>query len=252
MERGTAIRVRIIQGQIRHFVQIFKGKLSYFDDSSMKEICLLRVRGTCAEDVRATQRKAVGESLASDDAFVLKTKKYVYVWQGKGTSKFEKEMALSTAKRISDGAQMVTMVEGDETIEFWKILGGQKAYDRDIALPPILEPRFFHFKVNGKISLEEIYDFKQSDLYVDDIMILDGGDEIYIWEGSGSSKAERDRALEVVTYYVRNEPTDRSENNVPIIKICQNNEPINFIKMFPSWDKNCWRPRSIFHTCVVA
>jgi gelsolin len=43
----------------------------------------------------------------------------------------------------------------------------------------------FHCTIrsNGKFKVEEIANFEQDDLDSDDIMVLDGGDEVYVWVG---------------------------------------------------------------------
>lgn len=35
------------------------------------------------------------------------------------------------------------------------------------------------------------------DLDVDDIMVLDGGDEIYVWIGDGSTKEEKEKSIDM-------------------------------------------------------
>lgn len=81
---GGAIQVRVTQGhEPRHFLKIFKGKLiTYISTDEAKDTKLFRVRGTCAEDVRADELPAVASSLASDDAFVLQTSSATFVWVG--------------------------------------------------------------------------------------------------------------------------------------------------------------------------
>ena len=49
----------------------------------------------------------------------------------------------------------------------------------------------------GKMTVEEIgEDFTQDDLISDDCMILDGGDEVYVWIGKGANAEERKHAPE--------------------------------------------------------
>jgi len=243
---GSAVQVRIVQGnEPRHFLKIFKGKfITYFDDDSSRNTRLFRVRGTCAEDVRADQLPEVTLSLASDDSFVLQTPETVYVWQGSGASKFEKDMALSVASWMSADAEPNVIVEDSEPEAFWEALGGKSDYDKEIDLPgaPVLEPRLFHCRIlrNGKIRLEEVHNFEQSDLDVDDIMILDGGDEIYLWEGQGATDEEKEKSLDMANLYIQSDPSERSEDTVPIVKVRQSHEPRSFKRLYPNWEDNFW------------
>lgn len=52
------------------------------ESDSVDDSRLFRIRGTCAEDVRADQLNAVTASLASDDVFVLETPETTFVWSG--------------------------------------------------------------------------------------------------------------------------------------------------------------------------
>lgn len=94
---GSAVQVRVAQGnEPRHFLKIFKGKFITFTGghaSGFKNIQdndtydvdgtrLFRIRGTCAEDVRAIQMAEVAASLASDDVFILETPHTTYIWHG--------------------------------------------------------------------------------------------------------------------------------------------------------------------------
>lgn len=217
---GSAVQIRVAQGhEPRHFLKIFKGKLIFFSGghaSGFKNIQdndtydvdgtrLFRIRGTCAEDVRADQMPEVAASLASDDVFILETPSATYVWIGEGASDFEKSMANEIVGVISPNAEPETIEEGSEPAEFWEALGGEGDYDRDLDPegPPFLEPRLFHCKIlaNGRFRVEEIGDFSQEELDQDDIMVLDGGDEIYVWEGQGSSDEEKEKAVAMAQVY---------------------------------------------------
>lgn len=82
--KGIATQIRVAQGhEPRHFLKIFKGKLiSYIGDGSTDETKLFRVRGTCADDVRAVELPAIATSLASDDVFILQSVDALYIWNG--------------------------------------------------------------------------------------------------------------------------------------------------------------------------
>lgn len=110
-------------------------------------------------------------------------------------------MAAEIINRISPSNDVKVIQEGSEPSEFWDAIGGEGEYDHEIDRPgaPFLEARLFHcrIKANGKIRVEEIHHFEQEDLDSDDVMILDGGDEIYIWEGQGSSDEEKEKSLDM-------------------------------------------------------
>lgn len=111
-------------------------------------------------------------------------------------------MALEVVERlVPNPKDHKSISEGEEPVEFWEALGGEGDYDHEIDAPgaPFLEPRLFHCRIlfNGKFRVEEINNFEQDDLDVDDIMVLDGGDEIYVWEGHGSTDEEKEKSIEM-------------------------------------------------------
>uniref|UniRef100_U5ETK7 Putative gelsolin n=1 Tax=Corethrella appendiculata TaxID=1370023 RepID=U5ETK7_9DIPT len=260
---GKAIQVRVVQGnEPRHFLKIFKGKLINFTGgraSGFKNIHdhdtydvdgtrLFRIRGTNADDVRADQMPEVASSLASDDVFILETPNGTFIWHGVGASDLEKEMANNIAGVISPDAEPQIIDEGSEPDEFWSALGGKSDYDTELDPPgaPFLDPRLFHCRIlrRGKFRVEEVPDFEQEDLNVDDIMVLDGGDEIYVWIGSGSDDEEKAKAIDMAKQYIITDPSDRSEETVPIIILKQGEEPRSFKRIFPSWDDQMWEVSS--------
>lgn len=188
---GKAIQVRVVQGfEPRHFLKIFKGKIITFtggkgsgfknirehDSYDVDGTRLFRIRGTCAEDVRATQYDEIASNLASDDVFILETPKNTYIWMGKGANDFEQSMGHSVSKTISPDRKAIVINEGKEPQEFWDALGGKTDYDFEIDPPgaPFLEPRLFHcsIKSGGKFRVEEVANYEQDDLDPDDIMVV--------------------------------------------------------------------------------
>lgn len=214
-ELGGAVQVRVVQGfEPRHFLKIFKGKIVVFtggkasgfknvhdyDSYDVDGTRLFRIRGTCAEDVRATQVEEKASALASDDVFILETPANTYIWNGLGANDFEQSMGHSVSKTVSPDHEAIVVKEGEEPAEFWNALGGKSDYDTEIdpAGAPFLEPRLFHCSIhNGKFRVEEVPQFEQDDLDNDDIMVLDGGDEVYIWIGQGSTDEEKEKSLDM-------------------------------------------------------
>ncbi|KAG8223496.1 hypothetical protein J437_LFUL004964, partial [Ladona fulva] len=256
---GKAVQVRVTQGhEPRHFLRIFKGKLVIFmgghasgfrnvhdhDTYDVDGTRLFEVRGTCPDDTRAVQVPEVAASLNSDDAFVLETPTETYIWYGQGCSDEEKEMARNASSLVSPDREPIIIEEGEEPEEFWNALGGQGEYQKAFIrrTNPHLEPRLFHCKINslGKFSVEEIDDFKQEDLDEDDVMILDSGDEIYVWVGSKASSEERQQAMKMAEEYLKIEPTDRTPELTLIFTLKQGEESEDFTSLFPSWDATLW------------
>lgn len=213
---GKAMSVRVVEGfEPRHLLKIFKGKFIVFsggkasgfknlrdhDTYDVDGTRLFRVRGTGEDDVRATQMPEVAASLASDDAYILETPATTYVWLGEGASEFERSMAENVAKLLSPDREAELINEKAEPAEFWSALGGEGDYDREIDPPgaPYLEPRLFHCRISnaGAFRVDEIAAYEQDDLDPDDVMVLDGGDEVYVWIGAGSTDEEKEKSLDM-------------------------------------------------------
>lgn len=113
-------------------------------------------------------------------------------------------MAKDNVDRLSPGSTPIIIQENFEPPAFWKALGGKGDYDRDLdkAGAPYLDTRLFHCKVldDGKFVVKEIFNFFQDDLDIDDVFILDGGDEIYVWEGKDCSEEEREKSMQLAFF----------------------------------------------------
>lgn len=116
-----------------------------------------------------------------------------------GHSQFEKEMAESVAAKVSPSNELEPIEEGTEPDAFWSALGGVGDYDKEIDRPgpPMLDARLFHCYIDRRhyLRVVEVNSFEQEDLDVDDIMVMDGGDEVYVWEGSGATEEEKEKSL---------------------------------------------------------
>ncbi|KAH8292417.1 hypothetical protein KR054_009491, partial [Drosophila jambulina] len=244
----NALLVLTTQGhEPRHFYKIFKGKLLASYTALPVTAQLFRIRGTVESDIHASEVPADSSSLASGDAFALVSAKShkIYVWIGLGASTFEKNAALERFAHYWDDAEVEQVEEGAEPDDFWEELNGEGQYDRSLVDHgrPLLEPRLFHCRLtpNGLVKVEEVAKYEQEDLDSDDVMLLDAGDEIYMWVGSGASEEENAKILDMAKRYIRLEPTDRSMATVSIIRVPQGQEPRVFKRMFPEWDDTYWQ-----------
>ncbi|XP_016992685.2 gelsolin isoform X1 [Drosophila takahashii] len=231
----------------RHFYKIFKGKLLTSYTALPVTAQLFRIRGTVESDIHASEVPADSSSLASGDAFALLSGKShkIYIWNGLGASVFEKKAALDRFSIYWEDVEIEQVEEGAEPEEFWDELNGEGQYDRSLGDlgAPLLESRLFHCRVSsaGLVRVEEVAKYEQEDLDSDDIMLLDAGDEIYLWVGSGASEEENQKILDMAKRYILLEPTARSFDTVSIIRVPQGKEPNVFKRMFPDWDDHYWK-----------
>jgi len=203
---------------------------------------LFRVRGTCQEDVMTTQiQPEVASSLYTDDVFILETPSNTWIWAGRDSNEDEVKHATAMASIISPKRDVESIADGNEPDDFWEALGGKgdvTVWDHE-SQPPILKPRLFHCKVSpvsGKFRAYQIFNFEQDDMVEDDVMILDSGDEVYVWLGNDSDEQERVESLKLAKNYIDTDPTDRNSTNTLIFTINQGEEPEFFRQFFPKWE----------------
>ncbi|PAA82592.1 hypothetical protein BOX15_Mlig008406g3, partial [Macrostomum lignano] len=253
---GAAVQVRVVQGkEPLHFLTLFKGRMIVYEggkagwgkeerDKSVGDTFLLRVHGTNAINAKAEQVPTTTGSLNSNDTFVLVSRQLVFIWCGKGTTGDEREAAKEVAKAVSR-RDYALLCEGQETDQFWQLLGGKGPYQNDKRLQvsnSAFAPRLFQCSnAKGYFTAEEIADFIQDDLIEEDVMLLDVHDEIYVWVGKESNETERRQAMQAAVEYLRTDPSrSRDPEDTPIYRVRQGHEPPVFIGFFPSWDYSMW------------
>lgn len=254
---GAAVQVRVVQNkEPEHFIRLFKGRMiireggrasgfkntgdqdSYDTDGTE----LYQVRGSAEGNSRAIQVPERASSLNSNDSFVLLTPKTCYIWFGKGCSGDERECAKRVAVVVAEGKEIENVPEGNERPAFWEALGGKAEYASAKVLsdPEARDPRLFQCSNSrGYFYVEEIFDFDQSDLIEDDVMLLDVGNELYVWVGKGANDEEKRKALETAVEYVKTDPSGR-DPDTPIYQIKQGYEPPTFTACFMAWDVDKW------------
>jgi hypothetical protein len=202
-------------------------------------VALYHVRGTTDLNTRGIQVEEKATSLNSGDVFVLLNPSTEMIWYGKGASDTER----ATAKRIADklvvNRNQVEMNEGEETDEFWETLGGQTPY----ATSKVMEagakpPRLFQCSnVTGDFVVEEIFNFNQDDMTMDDVFLLDTFDQVWLWVGADANRNEKQLAFQAAIDFVANAPDGR-DRDTPILKIDPGREPPMFTSHFFGWDDN--------------
>jgi len=254
---GNAVQVRVVQGEEpRHFIKMFRGLMVVFaggkgsgfnnvrdrDEYDEDGVRMFRVRCACGEtDARATQVEESADSLASDDVFILETPSETWIWVGQESVDEEVEQAKRFVEIVSPGREAELIKEGDESDNFWSSLGGPPSSDYRPTKAglnrPVLLPRLFHIveRLNGKVRAFEIFNFHQNDLEDDDAMILDSGDEVYVWVGKDAKPDEATKALDLATKYLDSDPTPRNSISSTIFTIKDGKEPSSFTSIFPEW-----------------
>ncbi|TRY61821.1 hypothetical protein TCAL_04385 [Tigriopus californicus] len=249
---GKPVQIRVIQGkEPPHFLAMFKGtftileggKSSAFDengqDVSVGSQYLLQVHGRSALTAKAVQVPMKTASLNTNDCFILVDGKEAFLWMGKGSTGDEREVAKIIAGNVNADPDLI--YEGQERDTFWNLLGGKGPYLDERVLKDVGEhysPRLFHgSNASGNFKLEEIYNFSQVDLVMEDVMLLDVGDTIFIWLGSDSNHTERHLCLNSAKEYLESDPVGR-DKDIPIVIVKQGYEPPHFIGFFGAWDCN--------------
>ncbi|XP_048457863.1 scinderin like b [Rhincodon typus] len=250
--QGLPVQVRVTQGQEPpHLLSLFKdkpvivhlgGTSRHGGQSAAASVRLFHIRKSSTGATRAVEVIADAGSLNSNDTFVLKTPQQSYIWKGVGASQAE----LKTANYVVSvlGGSATEIKEGSEPDSFWKELGGKKQYQsskglkEEVAQHPI---RLFGCSnKTGTFIIEEVPgDFTQADLAVDDVMLLDVWDQIFLWIGSSANEVEKSESLKCAKQYLESDPSGR-DSGTPITIIKQGEEPPTFTGWFLAWDTKMW------------
>ncbi|XP_022093580.1 protein flightless-1 homolog isoform X2 [Acanthaster planci] len=193
---------------------------------------------------RCVQVHPTVQWLNSEFCYILKvpfrnqdSKGIVYTWIG---NKADPEMARIAEElaydMFDDTHSFQLLSEGEEPENFWWVaLGGQRKYDEDAYY--MHHSRLFRcsnekgfFTVSEKCS-----DFCQDDLADDDAMILDTGNEVYLWCGPSSSEVERKLAFKSTQVYVQHMRNKEEEPNRKLAIVRKGRETWKFIRCFHGW-----------------
>jgi len=260
---GQATHCRVTQGkEPPHFVNLFKGKMVVRDGgvasgfNTLEEETklfegepeLFHVKGSNERDTRAVQVALECQSLNSADSFVLNVQgeKRQFLWFGNGCEEIEKEYATKAAaflretSGISDDQWTIyTQEEGEEKEEFFTILGGKTEYLNAPELSgSVREPRLFQCSnASGQFGIEEIFNFSQEDLALDDIFLLDTFHTVYVWVGPESNEEEKQLSFETALEYVSTcARFDGRDEDTPVVCTVAGYEPPMFTCWFQGWD----------------
>lgn len=195
--------VRVLDGGI-------ESGFRHVDDTS-DEISLpkrmFRIRKTkpTRSSIQSIEVAPTCDSLNQGDAFIFHSGKIVYYWFGETCSPHEKYKAREIAQRMaaaSNGKVGEKMVEDDDE-EFWNLIGGKgeiKEADEEgfSEVKKFNESKMYVVSDVDSILKVEQREATKSNLVSDDVCLIDIGDTVFVWIGSGSSKREQTQAMVLV------------------------------------------------------
>ncbi|CAG9770082.1 unnamed protein product [Ceutorhynchus assimilis] len=162
----------------------------------------------------------------------------VYVWIGSKSDPEESKLIQDIAEELfnSPWVSLQVLSEGEEPDNFfWLGLGGKKPYETDATFMQFT--RLFrcsnekgYFVVSEKCS-----DFCQDDLADDDIMILDNGEQIFLWLGPKCSEIEIKLAYKSAQVYLQHMRVKQPNQPRQLFLTVKNKEPKRFTKCFHGW-----------------
>ncbi|KAG9354505.1 hypothetical protein JZ751_001215 [Albula glossodonta] len=249
---GGPVQVRVVQGkEPAQLMSMFGGKplVVHKNGTSREggqcepaETRLFQLRANSAGGTRAVEVDASASNLNSNDVFVLVTPATTFLWEGHGASDVEKQGAQQLCEIL--GVSASELSEGGEADDFWEALGGKAEYrtsprlkDKMDAHPPRL---FACSNKSGQFLIEEVPgEMTQEDLAIDDIMILDTWEQVFVWIGNEANEEEKAEAMISALQYIKTDPSNR-DPRTPVVKIKQGFEPPTFTGWFLGWDQDYW------------
>ncbi|XP_051905189.1 protein flightless-1 homolog [Hippocampus zosterae] len=243
--------VRMTQQQenlkfLSHFKRKFiihKGKRKQKTDSAQPSLYHIRTNGS-ALCTRTIQIGTDSSNLNSEFCFILKVpfestdnQGIVYTWVGRAADPDEAKLAEDIMNSMFDDTYSKQVInEGEEPENFfWVGIGAQKQYDEDAEY--MKYARLFrcsnekgYFSVSEKCS-----DFCQDDLADDDIMLLDNGQEVYMWVGTQTSQVEIKLSLKACQVYIQHMRSKENQQPRKLRLVRKGNEPHCFARCFHAW-----------------
>lgn len=194
---------------------------------------------------RLIQIKPDASALNSAFCYILKvpfdseeSSGIVYVWIGSQACTDDIRLIGEIADEMFNNPWITLQVvnEGEEPDNFfWVALGGRKPYEKSAEF--MNYTRLFrcsnekgYFTVSEKCS-----DFCQDDLADDDIMILDTGEQVFLWLGAKCSEVEVKLAYKSAQVYIQHVRVKQPEKPRKLFLTLKGKESVRFTKCFHGW-----------------
>jgi len=161
--------------------------------------------------IRVTQVPLELKSINNGDSFLVDNGLELIIWNGTASSPFERRKAQTLAQAIKDdrnGRPKVTVVDGQSEHEtLWKLLGGNSPIAEDA--PAEAEQKNMSdvlVRVTDQGGDRHVHadpvEFKRSNLDSGDVFICGHKKSLYVWVGSGASRAERKNAMRFAMSFI--------------------------------------------------
>ncbi|KAK6187545.1 hypothetical protein SNE40_005543 [Patella caerulea] len=161
----------------------------------------------------------------------------VYVWVGSKADHADAVIGEEIAYLMYKDSYTIQMInEGEEPENFfWVGIGGKKPYDKNEDFMNYI--RLFrcsnekgYFTVSEKCA-----DFCQDDLADDDVMILDNGENVFLWIGKKTSDVEIKLAFKSAQVYIQHLRNKQPERPRKLLLAMKYKENRRFTKCFHGW-----------------
>jgi len=211
------------------------------------------VLGSSAANCHIVEIEARAARLHSGCVFVLVDipSLTIFIWYGDNSNDTEVEYAGKFAETVNQRREdrglseleVLVLVEGEEIHAFWTALGGESEYvhvsGEESSDTVKHVPRLFHCSnAIGIFRVFEVTPFSQDDLHNDDVYILDGGRELFVWWGGNANEECKAQAMDVAKKYLAfTDDSHASRESIPITIANAGSEPIQFMTYFHGWNE---------------
>ncbi|GAP85231.1 putative actin-binding protein [Rosellinia necatrix] len=229
-------RIRILYGGVRSGFTHVEA-----EEDARETLMLLRVfkhpSAKRADSVMVYEVEPTWESLDENDVFVLEHNDKIWVWQGNGCSPMEKAKAAQVVHHMTIAKHLDVEVLSQSESRSWtvvELLGGKDAEgpfraDRPVVAREKKRPRRLWRLSDASGALEfdvvkEGSTISRTDLDSNDVFLLDTGNTVWVWQGSGASRGERAMWIKAAEAYVRHVDGEGGLHVSPIAKVVEGNE----------------------------
>ncbi|KAI1175307.1 putative actin-binding protein Fragmin [Nemania sp. FL0916] len=236
-------RIRILSGGVRSgFTHVEAGGE---EEPKEKTLLLLRVfkhpsAKRAADSIMVCEVEPTWQSLDENDVFVLERPDKIWIWQGRNCSPMEKAKAAQVVHDMTIAKHVDTEVLSQSEARsrtVVNLLGGEDSQGPFKAARPVVRheasrPRKLWrlSDASGALEFDMVQEgsgISRSDLDSNDVFLLDTGSTVWVWQGSGASKAEKSTWVQVAEAYVRH--VSGADHKSPIARVAEGNESPVFL-----------------------